>query len=153
MIPVHRWVTVHCAHVGHCAVCTGHRKTAISELDVLLNAIKETSVVHTGERILSDSVQMYNCTHHCTVAGNQCNCSPCKREPCNQDTVRLNSGAPAQLSITHRLCFTFLCRCFQICQTEHYTEITRRNTLALWKFCCSKVRFQARYYCASSCAR
>ena len=65
VIPVHRWVTV------QCAVCTGHRKTAISELDVLLNAIKETSVVHTGERILSDSVQMYNCT----VARNQCNCS------------------------------------------------------------------------------
>ena len=71
VIPVHRWVTVHCALVGHCAVCTGHRKTAISELDVLLNAIKETSVVHTGERILSDSVQMYNCT----VGRNQCNCS------------------------------------------------------------------------------
>ena len=70
-VTVHMWVTVHCAHVGHCALCTGHRKTAISELDVLLNAIKETSVVHTGERILSDSVQMYNCT----VGRNQCNCS------------------------------------------------------------------------------
>ena len=33
------------------AASVGHRKTAISELDVLLNAIKETSVLHTGETV------------------------------------------------------------------------------------------------------
>ena len=37
------------------SLSVGHRKTAISELDVLLSAIRETSV-------LLDSVQMYNCT-------------------------------------------------------------------------------------------
>ena len=75
--------------------------------------------MHARARILSDRVQIYNCSAHCTVTGNQCNCSQC-----NQDTVRLNSGAPAQLSITRPLCFTLLCsRVSTQSNSQHCNEI------------------------------
>ena len=97
-----------------------------------LNAIKETSVMHARARILSDRVQIYNCTAHCTVTGNQCNCSQC-----NQDTVRLNSGAPAQLSITRPLCCAVE---FQLSQTASIA--TKYTVLELSSFVVPKCAFK-----------